>query len=100
MIRPSDIPHVDRRWDEVSRLREGAEDYARKGDTLAAALLDTQASALAKRLREGEARDALPALQLLRERLDTAEATGRGVEEARRAYEAVRGRMVGDEVVA
>ncbi len=50
--------------------------------------------------RESAVRDHLPTLQLLRERLDTAEATGRGVEGAARAYEAVRGRMVGEEVVA
>ncbi len=41
-------------------------------------------------------RDHLPTLQLLAERLDVARATGRGVEEAERAYEAVRGRMVGE----
>lgn len=38
-------------WDEVRRLRELAEAYARQGDVLGAAYCDQQASAMAARLR-------------------------------------------------
>ena len=40
------------KWDEVHRKRQEAEDYARKGDTLASALLDHEASDLAEELRK------------------------------------------------
>ncbi len=55
-------------------------------------------SALDHAARLAAVRDALPRLQLLRERLDTAEATGRGVEEARLAYDACLVRVTGEEV--
>lgn len=45
---------MDARWREVLCLRQQADDYARKNDFLAAALLDSQASDLAKAIREAE----------------------------------------------
>jgi hypothetical protein len=45
---------TDPRWDEVTRLRGQADDYARKGDMLAAAMLDSQASRLAASLLAAE----------------------------------------------
>ncbi len=43
---------VDVQWRKVRELHKEAGDYARKGDMLAAALLDAEASRLADRLRE------------------------------------------------
>jgi hypothetical protein len=45
---------TDPRWDEVTRLRGQADDYARKGDTLAASTLDQQASSLAAKILAAE----------------------------------------------
>lgn len=44
------IQHIDPRLDEVARLRSEAEDYAHKGDMLAAAMLDRKASALVEQI--------------------------------------------------
>jgi hypothetical protein len=40
-------------WYEVRRLRREAEDYARRGDMLAASTLDALATGMARRLATG-----------------------------------------------
>lgn len=48
------IPRCTDSWDQVKLLRKSAEAYARVGDDFGAALEDSEASKMVKRLQEAE----------------------------------------------